>query len=368
MPVPPIRSSMNTRFPRLVISLLAAHLAAQDMVAIDGSGEVRWLDAFTGIGTSIGTTPAGCLGLARDGLGQLWTVRYPALVRIDPNGPVATAVFPAFGQDLRGLTAAGGTLLWGIANNFTDTLVRVDTTLGTVTTIGPTVLNTIQGLAERDGVLYGWDVQHGLVIVDTVSGVATDVDPAVPGSAAIQWLAVRADGRLVGGLSSLFEIDVATGVATAIAGSALQATRGAVAFSSFTRSFGTACNGAHGPAVLTVSLARTPTHNLLTSQSIGHAPNVLGALSLGVSNTFRNGVPLPIALDPLFGTQGCSIYTSLESSRLAITGAASPATLDFLVPLPLNVDVFACFAQHVVLDPVPGGLSLSNGVIVQFGR
>ena len=352
----------------LAAALLVSFATAQDMVSIDGSGEVRWLDAYTGTTTSIGSTPAGCIGLARDGQGQLWTLRYPALVRIDPNGPVATSVFPAFGWDLRGLCAAGGPFLWGIANNFSDTLVRVDTTTGTVTTIGSTVLNTIQGLAVHDGVLYGWDVQQGLVIVDPATGVATDVNPAVPGTAAIQWLAVRADGRMVGGLADLYEVDLTTGAPTLLVGSATFATRGAVPFPSFTRGFGTACNGVQGPAVLTVSLTRTPTQNLFASQSVGHAPNALGALSLGLSNTFRNGVPLPIALDPLFGTQGCAIYTSLESSRLAMTSVSTPATLDFLVPLPLAVDVFACFAQHLVLEPVPGGLSASNGVIVQFGR
>ncbi|MBL8752646.1 MAG: hypothetical protein JNK15_05040 [Planctomycetes bacterium] len=357
----------NTRLPWIALPLLASSLVAQDMVSIDGSGEVRWLDSFSGTTTSIGTTPAGCMGLARDGLGQLWTVRWPALVRLDPNGPVATAVFPSFGWDLRGLTSAGGPFLWGIANNFSDTLVRVDTTTGTVTTIGPTVLNTIAGLVEFGGVLYGWDVQHGLVVVDRSTGVATDVNPAVAGTTAIQWLAVRADGRLVGGLTSLYEIDVATGAPTLVAGSSLNATRGAVPLPSFTRSFGTACNGAHGPAVLAVAVTRLPTHTLLTSQSVGHAPLVLGALSLGLSNSVRNGVQLPISLDPLFGTQGCSIYTSLESSRLAITSALAPATLDFAVQLPVNVDVFACFAQHVVLEPVLGGVSTSNGVVVQFG-
>lgn len=357
----------TNHLPSLVLALLAPCAAAQDMVAVDWSGEVRWLDSFTGTTTSIGTTPGGCMGLARDGQGRLWTLRSPALVRIDPNGPVATPVFPAFGWDLRGLTSAGGSFLWGIANNFSDTLVRVDTTTGTVTTIGPTVLNTIQALAVHDGVLYGWDVQHGLVVVDPTTGAATDVAPAVPGSTAIQWLAVRADGRMVGGLANLYEIDLATGVPTAIAGSALAATRGAAPFASATHGYGAACSGAHGPAVLTVSLTRTPTHNLLASQSVGHAPNALGALSLGLSNTFRNGTPLPIALDPLLGTQGCTIYTSLESSRLATTGATAPATLDFLVPLPLNLDVFTCFAQHLVLEPVPGGVSASNGVVVQFG-
>jgi hypothetical protein len=364
----PMLTTLRRTATATATALLASFVTAQDMISVDWSGQVRWLDAFSGLATSIGNTPAGCMGLARDGQGQLWTVRVPALVRIDPTGPVATPVFPAFGWDLRGLTAAGGPFLWGIANNFNDTLVRVDTTLGTVTTIGPTVLNTIQGLVVRDGVLYGWDVQHGLVTVNPMTGAATDVDPAVPGSTAIQWLAVRADGRMVGGLSSLYEIDVTTGVATAIAGSALSGTRGAVPFPSFTRSFGTACNGAHGLAVLSVSLTQTTTHNLLASQSVGHAPHALGALALGLSNTFRNGVPLPISLDPLFGTQGCTIYTSLESSRLATTSAAAPATLDFLVPLPLNLDVFPCFAQHVVLEPVPGGVSTSNGVILQFGR
>ena len=110
----PCRSHRRVGSVGLAAALLTSFATAQDMVSIDGSGEVRWLDAYAGTTTSIGSTPAGCIGLARDGQGQLWTLRYPALVRIDPNGPVATSVFPAFGWDLRGLCAAGGPFLWGI--------------------------------------------------------------------------------------------------------------------------------------------------------------------------------------------------------------------------------------------------------------
>ncbi|MFY9343439.1 MAG: hypothetical protein WAT39_13165 [Planctomycetota bacterium] len=350
----------------LLGALLASFTPAQDMVAVGWMGDVRAIDSFTGSGTLIGTTPPGCIGLARDGQGRLWTVRYPALVRIDPAVPAATAVFPGFGWDLRGLTGAGGQFLWGIANNFSDTLVRVDTASGAVTTIGPTIFNTIQGLAWLGGVLYGWDVQAGLVTISPLTGTATDVNPTLGGTTAIQWLAARADGRLVGGHQGVFAIDVTTGAATPIGG-AFADLRGAAPFPSFTRAFGTACNGVHGAAVLTASLTRTPTQNLLTLQSTGHAPTAPGAVSVGLSNSFRNGVPLPLALDPLLGTQGCTLYTSLEVGCVALTSATSPATLDFQLPLPLNVDLFVCYAQHVVLEPVPGGLSFSNGAIVQIG-
>jgi hypothetical protein len=58
---------------------------------------------------------------------------------------------------------------------------------------------------------------------------------------------------------------------------------------------------------------------------------------------------LPLLLDPLLGTSGCS-------------GASSPADLVFAIPITAPFAGARFFAQHVGLEPVAGGLSWSNGL------
>lgn len=356
----------------LVTALWAASLTplatAQDMIAVSWSGGVYALDSYTGAATYIANGLSGQNALARDDAGGLWSTHRNgtvyALTSIDPNSGAATVVTNNF-PDLRAMASAGGTLLWGIQNASPDELIQFDTTNSQVTTIGQTGFGSIQCLATVDGILYAWDNNAGLLTIDPATGVATDVSASVGGNGDMQWLTRRSDGALIGGNSGLYVIDPTTGVATQIA-SGLVDTRGAEPYQQHIQTFGTGCAGAFGTVQASASITGGPAPVLSTS-STNHDPNVPGLIVFGISSQQTGGVPLPFNIDPIFGTQGCNLYVSLDVSVLAFTAANGPATLDTSLPILPGWSGYSLLIQHATLDSVPGGLSLSNAVAVQFG-
>ncbi|MCK5944608.1 MAG: hypothetical protein KAI24_21650 [Planctomycetes bacterium] len=351
------------------IALLAAAAApAQDMIAVSWSGSVYALDSFTGSATLLGNGAFGQNALASAN-GSLWsTTRISignyALTTVDPTTGAAT-VLPGSFIDVRGLASAGGSILYGIEDASPDQLVLIDVATLQVTPVGPTGFGSIQCLATMDGVLYAYDNTFGLLIVDPATGAATDVDPAVPGNGDMQWLARRADGKLVGGRNALYEIDVQTGVATLIGGS-VPDFRGAEPAFDLVSNFGIGCNGAFGQVTSTATITGGANPQL-TLSSTNHEPNTVGLVLFGISSSQTNGVPLPLNVDPIFGTQGCSLYVSLDVSLLATTTGSSPATMDLTVPILPSWPGNSLLVQHATLENVPGGLSLSDAVAVQFG-
>ncbi|HEU4420444.1 MAG TPA: hypothetical protein VFT55_16020, partial [Planctomycetota bacterium] len=143
---------MQRLFPVVTTTLiLTASLAAQDLIGVNFAGSVYRVNSYTGAATLLGSGSAGQNSLARDDGGVLWSTRRTGptlawiydLTIIDPSSGAATVVH-ANVPDLRGLANAGGTMLWGIVNTVAgsttsiDTLVLIDTSSGTFTTIGTT--------------------------------------------------------------------------------------------------------------------------------------------------------------------------------------------------------------------------------------
>ena len=352
--------------------LFAAPLCSQDMVAASWGGPIYSLNSYTGVTAQISTGLFGQNALARDGQGRLWSTQRSAsapfvydLTRTDPRVPSTTVQF-ANTADIRGLTGVGGTLMAAIVNaavGTADSLALVDVATGQVTTIGATGLSGLQSIVAKNGVLYGFDLTAGLVALNPATGLATDVNGAIGGTGTnIQWLAFRADGTLVGGGATLFTIDLNTG-ATAAFGPTLPDLRGAELWQNFTRTFGTGCAGATGAVTMTASLTGTGPI-LLQTTSVHHAVGVAGIAVFGLSNTAYNGAPLPLLLDPIFGTSGCRLYANVDAT---IGGIGSGGSLAIPFTFPAPVDVFPFFVQHFALEPVPGGLSASNAAIVQVG-
>lgn len=133
----------------------------------------------------------------------------------------------------------------------------------------------------------------------------------------------------------------------------------------FGRPYGAGCNGASGQVQLTAngvfSIGQTV---MLTSTN--HAPSAPGVVLIGFSNTTFAGVPLPLLVDPLLGTVGCSLLTSAEITLGATTSAQAPASLVFPLTIPGPTFGASFYTQHVCLEPVPGGVSFSNGLFVQL--
>ena len=75
---------------------------------------------------------------------------------------------------------------------------------------------------------------------------------------------------------------------------------------------------------------------------------------------------LPFLLDPLLGTSGCRLYTSIDATVIAFTSSGSPATLTFPVNITAPFAGQRFYVQHAGFEPVQGGLSWSNGLAVRI--
>ena len=344
---------------------------AQDMLAVGYARYVYSLDSTSGQANLTGIGMLGQGGLARDGAGTLWSTGYTAaasgltyyLTRIEASNGLVQPMFVTV--PFRSLASDTGTSLFGLVDATpADILRRIDTTTGQSVVVGSLGLANATAIVARNGQLYGWDSSIGLVTIDAPTGHATDVNPAVAGPT-IAWLAVREDGALIGGGgTSVYAIDPTTGATTFTSYTSGSNLTGAVA-SGLASGIGVGCNGGLGQVNLTVSGAlRAGT--VLTSQSAGHGLGTFGStLVLGFSRTSHGGFALPLDLDPLLGTQDCTLQTSVDSLS---TGRTTLGLAQFFVPLPAGFGGATFYLQHAVFEPaVPGGMSWSGAVRVHIG-
>lgn len=203
---------------------LAAPLAAQDMIGVSWTGSVYSLDSATGSGSLIGASgytqvnnmaksPSGTL-YACAGYGVPCTV-----IEINPTTGAGTMVSTTTVNSVRGMSYFGNTLYLVNDSSGTgvglDDLYKLDPVSGVATFIGSTGFTGVQGLGAANGVLYGWDINYGLLTINPATGAATDVNASVGGTG-IQNLCANASGELYGGQYSLYKIDAMTGVSTLV--------------------------------------------------------------------------------------------------------------------------------------------------------
>lgn len=364
------------------VAALVPLLAAQtqfpvDMCALSFTGDRVFFDSHTGAGFSGPHTGlTGINALARLGSTMLFfnrtgptTSQQFHLQAMTPQGNVfqqATNV----ALDPRGLAAhlTNANRLLAVTNGVPDQLVSFDRATNLATPIGPMGFGSVQALASSGNRLFAWDLQAGLLSVNPSTGLATDSFPAVGTSgAAIQWLVVHTDGRLLGGQQDLFEINPSTGVATRIgpiAGGGFDL-RGAEERIGMSEAFGTGCAGVTGTVTLGASVVPTAGQQL-NAGSGGHAAGVLGILVMGFDTTSANGQPLPMLLDPLLGTNGCRLFVRPDLTQFGVADASGQLVSSFALPVSSAFLVF--YLQHAAFDPVPGGMSWSNGVQVRVGN
>lgn len=369
---------MNLRPVLATFALACAAVPAQDCLAVAFNGNVFYLHTtIPRISFAPGLGLIGQNALARDADGVFWSTSRVGttffLTRIDPALGTATQVYSI--PDVRGLAAASGTELYMVHEpplpGTIDVLSRIDTLTGNVTEIGPTGFTGLQGLAGLGGVLYAWDITLGLIVLDPRTGHGTDVNPGVGGPPGLQTLWAQPDGRLFAGggnPTNLFALDIGTGTAVPAGGLGSNFDlRGIESFGGFSAPIGTGCAGTGGQVVMSVGGMLTG-FGRITTTSGNHTANVPGVLILGFSTTSMGGIPLPLLLDPIFGTVGCNLYVSMDITQGTITSAGTPATLGFTVPLSSVARGVTVYAQHACFEPVPGGLSLSNAAQIQIAR
>ena len=200
-----------------------------DTVAIypDGQGNVVGATGFTSL-NSMARLPDGTLISATKADGSA-----PRLVALNPlTGGATFFVFP-FLNDIRALAVSPLGWLYALnANGPACDLYLLD--LGAPPgssaikiLVGTTSIIGVQGMTfGPDGVLYGWSVSAGLIMIDEFSALCTDVNPDVGGTSAIQSLAFGPDGTLYGAGDELHRIDLATGEPARIGGGGYAEVRG----------------------------------------------------------------------------------------------------------------------------------------------
>ncbi|MBK8098786.1 MAG: hypothetical protein IPK26_16865 [Planctomycetes bacterium] len=358
-------------------TLLPAQAALPtDLMALSFNGDVVFFDSHTGAGFA--GTPTGLAGInamARLGQTMLFCNRTGPITNpqfhlqaMTPQGGVFVQATD-IGLDPRGLAAhpTNANRLLAIINAAPDQLVSFDRATNATTPIGPTGFGSVQALASVGARVFAWDLTAGLLAVNANTGLATDPFPQVgTGGAAIQWLVVHTDGRLLGGHQDLFEIDPATGIATRlgpIAGGTFDL-RGAEERIGISEAFGQGCRGVAGNITLGATVNPAAGQQLNVTSS-GHAPSALGAMLFGLDARAANGNPLPWSLDPLLGTNGCHLFVRPDVVVFGNANAQGQFSTGFL--LPQNSAFVVFYLQHAVFDPVPGGMSWSNGVQVRVG-
>lgn len=355
-----------------VVSLLGTiPICAQDLLGVTYYGAVVRIDSYTGAATPLGTGAFGQNALARTANGTFWSTRSLGtsyvLTNIDPDHGTATTAFPC--GDLRALSAGPGNSLYGILDGSTDRLVQIDTATGAATTIGSTGFPGVQALAQHQGVLYGWDVSAGLLVVDPTTGAATAPFPGVSIPPFAQTLCSHPDGRLLlagdawTAPDPLYVVDTSHGTTTWIGGM-VDEVRGLEPLGAFTVPLGQGCDGTYGQVTLAVTGPLQVGGNL-TATSTNHAANAIGVLLFGTSATVHQGLSLPLLVDPWFATNSCRLYTSIDGSIPLAAGPVGPAAMQFTFAVPAGASGALLNLQHVALETVPGGMSWSNGVALQ---
>lgn len=353
----------------ILSALLPGMLAAQnfDAIGVTFQGQILRIDTATGATSPLGAGQLGQNGLAMTPDGRLWTTvrtgvgqfRFHLAV-IDPLSGVETLPFgTADVGDLRGMCEdADGQLLAVRDLGGPDELVRIDPQSGAVTVIGPTGFNGLQALDNTVLGVRAWDLNAGLVQIDTRTGAATDPFPTIAGPANLQWLATDpSTGRCLVGRTTMQQVnlfDGTTSAAVSIAGA--PDLRGVEFTTGLIRAIGTGC----GPSPrMSATFVRSPSLALATRSP---APaGTFGVQILGLSSTTHLGQTLPVDLDPLLGTVGCRLNVSIDATQFGVANVTNTFGLPFA--LPANLSWFELFAQHATFDAsAPGGVFWTHGV------
>lgn len=225
--------------PSIAVALLAVvPLQAQtpvdcttQLLGSTNDQELFAVDFTTGAASLIGPLPSPSLATEVEydvRASTLWAAERIfgsiGLYRIDPTSGASLGTLMT-AWPLTGLEFVGSTL-YGTLGSPSD-LVTVDTTTGTVTTIGATGVAAVSGLAydAGTGVMYGVTAGGGasdLVRIDLTSGAATLV--GATGYDHVGSIELAPDGNLYGGITNsggvnpeyLVRIDTATGAATPV--------------------------------------------------------------------------------------------------------------------------------------------------------
>ena len=223
------------KLPTLLLSLVAftAPAAAQDVLGLGWGGDVYDIDLATGNSTLVGNCGFDRINaMAKAPDGTLYAMSGGDLITIDSVTGLATYVATTNLNSVRGLAFDASGTLYAAENPVPtaideEILYTVDVATGATTLIGAMGYFGIQGLAYAHGTLYAFDTGNGsgfgdgLITIDPMTAVATDVNPAIGGSASeAQCLFADSAGNLYCANTELFAVDAISGSVTRIGGGA----------------------------------------------------------------------------------------------------------------------------------------------------
>ncbi len=163
--------------------------------------------------------------MARDSQGRIfsafgyWNVPY-AIYEINPSTGQAAFVVQTSLVGIGGLAFGPGDVLYAVNDRLVpasgpDDLHSIDLATGASTLIGDTGMIAHATLAYGQGSLWGYDGEAGLVRIDTITGLATDVNPNFRGPLdLIESLCFSDHGVLYQVDAGLWIQDTLTGVPT----------------------------------------------------------------------------------------------------------------------------------------------------------
>ncbi len=331
------------------ILLAAAAAPAQDMVGVSWGGQAYWLDSATGTGGLLGNTGYGSINsLARSPGGTIYAMAgygsANSLITINPTTGAGTLVGVSNLTSVRGMTFDGAGTLWAVNDSSgtgigLDDLYTVNTTTGFATLVGSTNYFGMQGLGWANGTLYGWEagsgsgIGDGLMTINTATGAATDVNPAVGGSSSeVQTICASGAGVLYGGRDALYTINAATGVTTLVGAGGYGDLRG-IEFKS---------GGGGGPTLSKTGTCPGP----VTITVNGATPNSPVAVVYGLPGSYTRtsapciGLTLNVATPTLAG-----ILSSNNSGTASISFNSPPGLCGRTVQA---VDVPSCTKTNTI--------------------
>jgi hypothetical protein len=223
----------------LIACLLVADAHGNNIIGVPlgyvpATAPLVTINPATGSYTVLNTAGNSYNSLAQNSQGQLFASFFSGsssngrIARIDPTtgAPVQVfnAVTPGAGT-IRGLAFDLNDRLLAVVNRddasgsptLNDDLYELNLANQTTQLIGSLGYMSVQGLdVAPSGDLFAWDITAGLLKVNPLTGLATDVNLRVNGTAGIQSIVFAPDGRLFGAGFGLFMIDPVTGVYSAI--------------------------------------------------------------------------------------------------------------------------------------------------------
>ncbi len=349
-------------FSITAVCALTIPSVAQDMIGVSWGGDVYSIDSTTGTGTQIGSTGfASGSGIGTNSMaiaqGTVWVtynsgINMTDFQTVNRSTGAATTISSA-PIDIRGFAHDGASTFYAIANSTVDTLYRVDPTTGAMTFVGATGFTGIQGLAHDGTSLYAWDLFDGLLVIDTTTGVATDVSAVNGGLASVasaQFLAVDTAGNLLTGRSNLFSVDKTNGSATLIGTGGYSDVRGAD-FTCEITTIGPGCPGTLGIPQISMNPCPASPGRITATTSNG-TPNGVYGIGLGFSNVT---IPFP---------NGCVYYVGANSLfLLSVLDGSGQETFNLISMVPAGFSGLVLRTQSLVQDSgAPGGFVATPGL------